>query len=338
MGINIQTKKMNFFERFKIAILKLEDYGMFLGERISTALKYILILILLVCVIMSVASTYDFFRMINKMNNYIEKELPEFIYEDGKLNFDEKVEAYDNDYNFSLIINTEGNIDENNLKEYRKKINKFGIIILQNKAVFISEQMELEKDYKSLVKDYQFNINNKTDLTNMLNKTTVNGIVGTYFLVDCISTYIANLISIIMDIVIIAIFGWIAARFCGLNFRITAMVSLSIYSLSLSIVLNCIYNVSYIFTNFYIEHFNVIYLLIAYVYIIAAIFMIKYDLIKQNEEILKIIEDQKHLKEDDDYLSNNEKKEEKTNDNKEDDNTEDGPIIENNKEPDGSEI
>ena len=56
MGINIQTKKMNFFERFKIAILKLEDYGMFLGERISTALKYINININIISMCYNVSS------------------------------------------------------------------------------------------------------------------------------------------------------------------------------------------------------------------------------------------------------------------------------------------
>ncbi len=348
MEENVQTKKIGFFQRLKMAIFKLEDYGMFLGERISVAFKYFFILILLVSIIISIATTYDFFRMINKMNLYIKNELPEFIYEEGKLHFDQIVDAYDHDYDFGLIINTDSNITEETLKEYKNKLNKSGIIILENKAIFISEGTEIEENYDILSNNYGIVINNKTDLMNQFNKTTLNSVVGTYFIVNSIVTYIGNIISIFFDLCIVAVFGWIAARFCGINFKLSPMFALSIYSLSLSIVLNCIYSVSYVFTNFYIEYFNVIYLLIAYVYIIAAIFMIKYDLIKQTEELQKIIEVQKQVrKEFDEKEENNEKNDEekKNEENKEEKNkkkddkeTDDEPVIENNKEPDGSEI
>jgi len=46
VGLNLQNKKIGFFDRLKVAIFKLEDYGMFLGERISTAFKYFFILVL----------------------------------------------------------------------------------------------------------------------------------------------------------------------------------------------------------------------------------------------------------------------------------------------------
>ena len=48
-------------------------------------------------------------------------------------------------------------------------------------------------------------------------------------------------------------------------------------------------------TGFVINYFSVMYLLIAYVYIIAAILMIKYDLLKQRLELEKILEVQKKV-------------------------------------------
>ena len=83
-------KKVGFFTRLKVAIFKLEDYGIFLGERISVALKYFFILILLVSIIISMATTYQVFKMTNKLTNYIQNELPDFTYENGKLNFSER--------------------------------------------------------------------------------------------------------------------------------------------------------------------------------------------------------------------------------------------------------
>ena len=83
------------------------------------------------------------------------------------------------------------------------------------------------------------------------------------------------------------------------------------------------------------------YLLISYVYIVAAIMMIKTDLIKQREELIKIEEVRKEvceeLEEENNRDKEKDKKEEK--DNKEEENKgveERKPEI--NPEPDGSEI
>ncbi len=351
MEENVQSKKIGFFKRLKMAIFKLEDYGMFLGERVSVAFKYFFILVLLASIIISVATTVDFFKMVNKISNYIQNELPEFVYEEGKLHFDNYIEAYDHEYDFGLIINTDDNLTEENLKEYKNKFTTSGIIILNTKAIFISEGNEIEENYETLTNNYGININNKNDLMKFLQKSTVAKLIGTYFIVDCVATYIVNLISVLLDLCIVAVFGWIAAKFCGINFKLAPMFALAIYSLSLSIVLYCVYNVVYIFTRFYIQYFNVIYLLIAYVYIIAAIFMIKYDLIKQTAELQKIIEVQKQVRkeideqeEEEPEEENKEEKEdkkEKKDDSKEEKDkgkTDDEPVIESNKEPDGSEI
>lgn len=339
MGLNLQNKEIGFWDRLKVSIFKLENYGMFLGERPATAFKYFLILVLLVSVIMTVVTTYDFFKMINKTKNYIQNELPEFVYEEGKVKFDKNVDAYDHEYDFRFIVNTDDEIESTTLKEYKNEIDNFGIIILQDKVIFISDGTELEKEYSELMDYYQFGINNKNDLENTLNFSNINKLIGTYFIVDFIGTYIGNIISVFLDICVVAIFGWIAARFCGMNFKISLMMALAVYSLSLSIVLNCIYNVAYVLFNFYIEQFNIIYLLISYVYIIAAIFMIKYDLIKQNEELQKILEEQKKIREEKEELEKNEDKEKDTKeDNENNEETDEEPVIETNKEPDGSEI
>ena len=60
--------------------------------------------------------------------------------------------------------------------------------------------------------------------------------------------------------------------------------------MTLSFVLNGIYTVASIATGLYIEYFEVVYLVIGYIYVIAAVFMIKYDLIKQHEELQKVLE------------------------------------------------
>ena len=147
----------------------------------------------------------------------------------------------------------------------------------------------------------------------------------------------------------VAIIGWFAARICGVGFKMNPMMSLSIYGLSLSIVLDLLFDVIYVMTGFTVQYFNVIYLLIAYVYIIAAIFMIKYDLIKHTEELKKIIEVQKQVQKDlaEEKESSKLEKESEEAEEVEKEETEDSEANkkeeveekkEENRDPDGSEI
>lgn len=342
-----QKNKIGFFTRIKFAIFKLEDYGMFLGENLKVAIKYFFVLILLVSVIVAVATTYDFYNVMNRMKNYIENELPEFTYEEGILNFSSQVDAYDEKYDFRLIINTSESIDEKQISEYKGKVNEFGMILLKDKVIFLSNGTELEETYLKLLEGYNISINNKTDLENQISNPTINNLIGIAFIYNFIALFVSNIISTISDILILSIFGWIASRLCNINFKIRPIIVLAIYSLTLSIVLATLYTIVYMFTGFYIEYFNIIYLLIAYIYMVAAIFMIKYDFMKQTEELQKIIEVQEKImkdmeedekEENENKEKDNDKKDDRKSKEKDDKNNEEEPSIEPNREPDGSEI
>lgn len=335
---DIENQKIGFFGRIKLAIFKLEDYGMFLGERLSVAIKYFFLLLLLVTVITAIASTYDYSRMIDKVNNYVQNELPDFSYENGKLNFSEKVDAYDNDYEFTLIAYTQEEISEDVIKEYKNRTT-FGVILLQNKAILISNGTEIEKEYSELQENLGITVANKSDIINQLTPNNINTVIGTCFATEVIISYLINITEVFFDICVLTIFGWIASRFCGVSLKWIPVIQLAIYSITLSVILKCIYSVSYVFTSFYIEYFDVIYLLISYVYMIAAIFMVKYDLIKHNEELQKILEVQLQVRQEvEDENKEEDKENKKEDEEKKDNDSSEEPEIENNREPDGSEI
>lgn len=339
-----ENKKVNFFNRVRIAIFKLEDYGLFLGERFSVALKYFLLLICIVSLIMTSLDSYDFNKMINKVYSYIESELPDFSYENEKLAVENVVEAYDEEYNFKLIIDTDSEITEDTIVKHKNKIydSGFGLLALEEKVVYIVDGYETEETYKYFFDMLSTEIKNKEDLNQLLQETTnmKEVLLISFVITDFIITYFTNTISIFLDILLVAIFGIIAARFAGMRFKTSPMISLAIYSMTLSIVLVVLYRILNFFTGFIIDYFNVMYLLVAYVYIIAAIMMIKYDLIKQQIELTKILEVQKQVheefEEEKDREKEKDKKEEKTKD-KEEKNKEEEPDL-NGAEPDGSEI
>lgn len=346
-------KKIGFFKRIKIAIFKLEDYGMFLGERTSVALNFFLILILLISLIISIVSSYNFYKMSNTAYSYIQNELPNFKYENNILKFEKNLEAYDYDYKFRLYINTDDNVSEDILKTYKENMysDDLGLVLLKDKAIYIFDGNVIEQTYQELFSDQylgQLGINfiNKQELVNSIQNIGFGTVINVYFVANFISIFINNVITNLGYLFVVAIFGYIAARFCGVRFKMSPMISLSVYSLTLSIILSGIYLVIYMLTGFIIKYFDVMYLLIAYVYIIAAILMIKYDLIKQSEELQKIIEVQKQVKKElnDENDKDSEKPELKEKNpeekNKEDDKgtKEEEPVVEENREPDGSEI
>ena len=346
-------KKIGFFKRIKIAIFKLEDYGMFLGERTSVALNFFLILILLISLIISIVSSYNFYKMSNTAYSYIQNELPNFKYENNILKFEKNLEAYDYDYKFRLYINTDDNVSEDILKTYKENMysDDLGLILLKDKAIYIFDGDVIEQTYQELFSDQYLgqlgiNFTNKQELVNSIQNIGFGTVINVYFVANFISIFTNNVITNLGYLFVVAIFGYIAARFCGVRFKMSPMISLSVYSLTLSIILSGIYLVIYMLTGFIIKYFDVMYLLIAYVYIIAAILMIKYDLIKQSEELQKIIEVQKQVKkelndENDKDLEKPELKEKNPEEkNKEDvkGTKEEEPVVEENREPDGSEI
>lgn len=333
--------RIGFFKRIKIAVFKLEEYGVFLGERVTKSFKYFFLLILLITLAISAASTYDFNKMLNTGMNYVTNEMPDFEYSENTLKFENNVEAYDHNYDFKLYINTDDNVSKDLLDSYKKDIysTKEGIILLKDKFIYATNNETLEKTYEEVSKLYELDISNKQNLLEKINSLGVSNVILIYFVSSLVSMYLVNITTIIMDLLLIAVFGYVASRVCGIRFKMSPMITLSIYALTLSIILSGIYNVVYILTGFVIKYFNIMYLLIAYVYIIAAIFMIKYDLIKQSEELQKIIEVQKQVRKE------AEEKEEKNSEEEQEDKKEsqeeppvEVPEEEENKEPDGSEI
>lgn len=345
-----KEEKIGFFKRLKKAIFELEDYGFFLGEKLTVAFKYFFALMLLVSVIFSLTVTYKSSNVISRGYNYLVNEMPEFEYNEGKLNFKEVVKAYDHDYKFSFIADTSEDIQKEDIKKYKDDIYKagdYGVLLLKNELIMITSGTENNINYSEYIASSGFDpedvsASSKQDLVKFVNELGIPNVLISMFIVLVIGTYIANVIIVLSDVCIVAVFGWFASRICGVSFKMNPMIALSIYGLTLSIVLDLIFDVVYIMSGFTVQYFEIIYLLIAYVYIIAAIFMIKYDLIKHTEELKKIIEVQKQVQKELEQEKNDDINEEKPEENNEDNSSEtpnekeEKP--EENRDPDGSEI
>lgn len=334
---------INFFKRLKRAIFNVEKYGEFLLEKTRVAVKFFLILVFILSTILAIVSTYNFNKVANKAYNYIINELPDFTYNNGAIEFSNYAEGYDKDLDFYNIIDTKTEMTEDVKDNYKNKIKEYThAIVFLSDSVIIAEGGELiEKSYSDLDAMYDINISNKSDLVNILNSVGIYGISITYFIAIIITHTLTSILVYIPDIFMLCLFGYLMSKIAGVPLNSYKTIILAVYSMTLSVILKAAYSIAYMLTGFYIESFSIVYFLIAYIYMIAAILIIKSDLIKQQIELQKIYkveaEVKKELQEqkekDDETENDSEKEKRKKNKDKKE---EDGPVI--NREPDGSEI
>lgn len=334
-----ENKKIGFFQKLKISIFKLEEYNNFLEQKLSSSFGYFVLLILILMSVFSAVYTYEYYKELNTGFNYIKNEMPDFNYSEGILKSENNVESYDSKYDVKLIINTDEVISEDVLNEYQNKTEMMRIIALKDEIQVLVDNQILKFKYTELENYLQdVEITNKQSIVDTINSLDLGPMIFAVFLGIAIASFLQNLFNLFIYTLIIASFGYIASRMAKVKFPIKALMILAIYSVTLPNILYTAYMIANLLTRFYIEYFSLFYMLISCVYIFTAIFMIKSDIIKQQQEIQSIVKVQEEVKKEaEENLETETTEKEKTKDESEE-KKEEEPIIDENNEPDGSEI
>ena len=157
-------------------------------------------------------------------------------------------------------------------------------------------------------KYYEMNNWTKEGIIDYLNGNNIIAVYAAIFIVGMIYNFIVYSVLIMIDVLLLAVLGFIVSRIFKINFKFKPILSMSFYALTLSLILYIIYLVANTLTGFEITYFRLGYNLISYIYLITAILTIKSDLIKQQIELMKIIEVQKQVKKDFEERKEEEKK------------------------------
>lgn len=243
-----KTKKIGFFKRFKMAIFELENYIDFLNEKLSKSLIFSLKLVILVSFIMAVSNVIFVYAKYNSPDNYLNEVIPEFIYEKSELKIDEN----------------ETKSDE---KKQMAQIMKQVVPSITN---ILGDGTYTKADLIHYVQENQ--------------KTIVGFGVTAIFIENILDLYIMWL----MVAVLTSFIGWIDLVFLKIKMKYSKLFTLSIYASTLSVILTVIYTMLNAFAGVYIDMFDYLSILIAYIYITAVIYMIRSDLIKQQIELIRI--------------------------------------------------
>ena len=327
---------INFFKKVWYSITKFEQYPAMATEGLPRAIKYLLTLMIAVTILVMIGSLMQMKQTIDNLSQYIEQNIPDFTITDGKvdMNIEQPIKIEDIQYSGidKIIINPLAETTEQKEQsENDETIVGVTIFFFKDEIILKSKidddhVTKQNYTYSEFVANYtgeNISTFNKTQLVEYLTSNGMTRYYVKYGLSAFIYLFLINLIYALLDALEIAILGWFTTTLARIKIRFVAIYNMAIYALTLPVILNIIYIVVNYFVSFKITYFQVAYITIAYIYIAATIFILKDDIIRKMQEVEKIREEQKKVKEEIKEQQDEQEPKEKDNDKENEDKKED---------------
>lgn len=286
-------KETGFFRKVYNSIVKIEKYPDMAAQGFPKAISYITKLVVILSIVLCLGMVYQTHGLIQEGVNYLQNDFPDFSYKDGILtvNSEEPIIIEDSPVMGMVIIDTITE-DENKVNEYIKSIEQAGdgIIVLKDKVKLknISVTGTIEYIYKDVLSQMQIQEFTKQDVINYANSTQIVNLYISVFITMFVYAFIMYFITTVSNAFLLSIFGYLTTWIAKIRMRYVAVFNMTVYALTLSIILNILYVAVNIFINFNIEYFQVMYVAVAAIYLVAAIFILKGEFIKKQQELMKI--------------------------------------------------
>lgn len=295
-----QKIKKGFFKKIWYSIYKIEKYSELSAEGFVRAIKYLIILVSILSFMSSAVTLFRTSLDVKNITQYINEKVPELSYSNETLTIDTQEPIVDNNTKFGKVI-----IDTNT--EETEKINQYlndvkeeesGIIILKDKLILkeIGIQGTTNYNYSELFGQMGIAEFKKEDLIGYLTGSSIMSLYLNLLIVLFIYSFVIYFINTTFNIFIISIFGYFTTMILKLKIRYIAIFNMAVYAITLPTILDIIYIGINSFYRYTIDYFEIMYILISSIYMIAAIFILKTDFNKKQGEVQKIIEIQEEIK------------------------------------------
>ena len=297
-----ETQKIGFWKRIKMSIFNVENYDIFAVEKFSKALGYFIKLMIIFSLIVAIGLTYRFTQIYTKAIDLLKNEIPDFQYTQGNLTvYAEDAVIIENNNGILSKIIIDDTEDVQKQKEYQEEIKKYetAMLFLKN-GVFInlsSQEEPIYYEYQEIMKQFGIEEFTKEQMVNYIDAINVTSLYASFYLTTAIYVFSTYIILIFLDVILLSILGLFTSRIAKIKLKYTPIVNISIYALTLSIILYAIYMIINMIIGFEIQYFRVMYNAIAYIYVVTAILMIRAEMIKQQIELARLIEEQKKVRE-----------------------------------------
>lgn len=290
--------KIGFFQKVWNAITKIEKYPDMAAEGIGKAFSYMSKLVAILAIVLCLGTVYQTHKILQEGVQYLQNEFPSFSYQEGKLDvLSEKrlTISEDDSYVGRTIIDTKTE-DEQVINQYVDEITKAGsgMIVLNDKVILKNGAVAgtINYNYSELLGQMGIQEFTKQTVIDYVKGSQAITLYVSVFLTIFIYSFIMYLITTLSNAVFLSVFGYLTTWIARIKMRFLAVFNMSIYALTLSIILNIIYIAVNIFIDFKMEYFQVMYVSVSAIYLVAAIFLLKTEFVKQQVELMKIAEAQ----------------------------------------------
>ena len=293
----MKKNKLGFFKRIKNAVFDFDKYKIFADEKLSTSIRYILKLMFIFSIVITILLITILIITISKEKQDFNDNFPEIKIENNILTIEGDNKQFikgDSNGILAVIIDSE----KENLNDIEISIPyQRTIAILKDKIVLkSSDDVEQSITYESINQNYDLSKVNKQNILNVLSNNNLSKIYVMLALISTVMLFISYLIKVLFDILLLSIIGYLLNKIIGTNLKYRSIFNMSVYSLTLSIILYLIYTIVNLFTGFVIQYFEIAYNAISYIYIFTALLMIQSDIMKQKMELTNIIQEQRKVK------------------------------------------
>lgn len=298
-----ENKKIGFGKRIWASIKDFEKYQEFASEKVTTALGYLVKLVLIFVIIATLFSLYRFHNGFQSFIRIFDEKVEEMELAEGVLTVKQEEAIYLENTEFlngKIIIDT---ITENQtvIDNYVTDIKETeeSLVFLKDRILYKAGILAepIEYSYQDLTEGMSSEIITKQDILEFVNPQNLVVIYATMFGIMLIYLFILYFASTLVDVFILSFLGFFTSKLAGLKIRYSALFNMGVYAITLPIILNILYVILNSLTGFKIEYFQVMYTTISYIYIVTAILLIKSDLIKKQYELMKIQEEQEKIRE-----------------------------------------
>lgn len=296
----MQTKENSFIKKFISSIKDFEKYPEMAVESFRSVFKYLIILIAIFTLIVTAVSVYDVSKDINSGIEYFKNEIPNLSFSNNRLTVEttEPIKLKNIPNALDLLIIDTNEITNDQINSYETELGKHstGAILLSDKVILNLGNGTITYTYEKLAQNYKIGDMTKETILNYLSGSNMAMIYVGIYIMSYIYLFIAYLLSTFMDVLILGTIGYITALLMRIRIKYIPMLKIAVHALTLPIILNLLYIVVQALFGFEIKYFEIMYIAVAYIYIVASILMIKSDIIKRGQELAKIVEEQEKVK------------------------------------------
>jgi len=256
-------------------------------------------ILLILALVISICFMCKFTAIVKQGIRYFRNDFPNLYFVNNELTIESDapiIHEVSDVFEGIIIIDT-NSIDAEN--DYKAKIDLYenGVIFSKNSVTLKNVNGSNTYSYASIVDLYGINDFTKQDIEGYLTNKNVYSFYLSLFMVMLLYMYVIYFVTTLVDAVMLAVFGFLSSRISRIPLKFSIIYKMSLYALTLPIILNIIYIIVNSATGFIIEYFDWMYTAISFIYLITAILMIKENMIKQQMELLRIEEEQKRIRE-----------------------------------------